>query len=130
MRSDDDDEPYGVFPELFHLRAATEKFPADKSLSGAYFEFFSGDSRSRMIGCKEAMPLEMRKRDCLARLNAGKIREQGIKVSIQLRVLHEYSVECPAYAGIHGVPKKPNEELCGMLASLALVELVDISTLT
>ena len=63
------------------------------------------------------------------RLNAGRIKEQGTKRSIKLRVTHERTKASPSYAAIRGVPIKPDDELCALLALVAVVEIVEVAAL-
>jgi len=62
------------------------------------------------------------------RLNAGLIRKQGVATGQRLRVTHEPEDDCPPYAAIRGLPAKPLDELCALLAALSVVEAIDRAT--
>lgn len=115
-------------PEAFHLKLATAAMPAEDALSGVYYEWFDGTPAEKIKAGCHFIRITMKRKDALLRLNAGLIRQQGIARSKKLRVTNEPENECPPYATIHGIPKTPDDELCALLASLALIEAVDFAT--
>ena len=119
----------GVFPELFHLRPASDTRPQEKYLSSVYYEFFDGEPIARMKACCKAIPFTPKPKDGLVRLNVGRVKEQGKKVKKPLRVTHEGKAHSPAYAAIRGVPEKPHDELSSLIATLAVIETLEVSAL-
>jgi hypothetical protein len=67
----------GVHAEAFVLRPADAKFPEEKWLSGLYYEFFDGTHAEKMCACCHFIPIEMKGKDALCRMNVGAIKEQG-----------------------------------------------------
>ena len=116
-------------PEAFHLRPATATVPQERELSGVYYEWFDGTANEKMAAVGHFIGIEIKRKDALLRLNAGAIREQGESRNKKLRVSHEPGADCPPYATIRGLPKDPDDELCELLASLALIEAVEFSTI-
>jgi hypothetical protein len=119
----------GVFPEMFHLRAATPTRKQEEYLSAVYYEHFRGTPSERMKACRGGIQLSLTPKDALVRLNVKAVKEQGAKRKRSLRVTHEPSKECPSYAAIRQLPVEPDDELCNLLASLAVVEIVQVSAL-
>jgi hypothetical protein len=117
----------GVQPWAFELRPPSRDFPQEKTLSGVYYEFFDGDDQDKFRACYHFIKMEIKRKDVLVRMNAGLIREQGRKRSARLRVNHEPDNDCLAYAVIRGLPEKADDELCALLASLAVVETLEAS---
>jgi hypothetical protein len=125
-----DGEAVGVFPELFHLRPPTNEFPQETTLSAVYFEFFDGDHKMKSCHSSIAVALTPKPKDALVRLNVGLIKDQGEKRSRQLRVTHEPDEPAsPAYSVVRGIPVIPDDELNGLLATLAIIEIVEVRTL-
>jgi hypothetical protein len=127
-----DGEAVGVFPELFHLRPPANDFPQETTLSAVYFEFFDGDHNLKMKSCHSsiAIGLAPKPKDALVRLNVGLIKDQGEKRSRQLRVTHEPDEPAsPAYSVVRGIPVIPDDELNGLLATLAIIEIVEVRNL-
>jgi hypothetical protein len=127
-----DGEAVGVFPELFHLRSPRADFPQETTLSAVYFEFFDGDKQSRMRSCHSSISVGLtpKPKDGLVRLNVGLVKDQGEKRSRQLRVTHEPDEPIsPAYSVIRGIPITPDDELNLLLATLAIVEIVEVRLL-
>jgi hypothetical protein len=120
---------YGVQPGLFHLRPPAAERDQEKYLSASYYEFFAGNAASKLRACCKAIPFSPKKSDGMVRLNVGKVKEQGSKRSIKLRVTHEGKKASPSYSAIRGVPFKPDHQLCALLAYLAVVEIVEVGTL-
>jgi hypothetical protein len=129
LRRRSDDKAYGVQPDHFHLRSATADKPQEKYLSATYYEFFSSNAKNRMKACAAAITKTLKPKDGLVRLSVGQVKEQGAKRSIKLRVTHEPSRHSASYSTIRGVPFKPDEELCALLAHLAIVEIVEVKNL-
>jgi hypothetical protein len=117
------------YAEAFHLRPATQATTEEKELSGVYYEWFDGSPGEKLKASCHFIGLSMKRKDALLRLRAGLIREHGIARSLKLRVLHEPTSECPPYSSIRGLPKPPDDELCSLLATLAVVEAVDLTVL-
>jgi hypothetical protein len=117
-----------VYPEAFHLRLASPGYEKEDYLSAIYYEYFDGSPAQRMKACCEALPLKANAKDGLMRLNVGLIKEQGKKRDRNLRVTHEPEPSCPAYAAVRGVPEKTDDELAGLLASLAIIETLEVVT--
>lgn len=116
-------------PEAFHLRPATETMPEEKELSGVYYEWFDGSPEEKLKASCHFIRLSMKRKDAVLRLKAGSIREQGNARSLRLRVLHEPDKECPPYSSIRGLPKPPDQELCSLLATLSVIEAIDLTAL-
>ena len=116
-----------VYPWTFELRTASEHYPQEKWLSGQYYEFFEGTKEEKLHACCHFIPIEMKKRDALLRMNVGAIKEQATKRS--LRVTHEPEPQSPGYAAIHGMPQKADDELCTLLATLAVSEILEMSSI-
>jgi hypothetical protein len=117
------------YPDFFHLRPATDKLPAEDSLSGVYYEWFDGSGAEKMKACCHFIGMEIKRKDALLRLNSGLIREQGISIGRRLRVTHEPEADCPPYAAIRGLALEPNNKLCALLAELSVVEALERSTI-
>jgi hypothetical protein len=115
------------WPEAFHLKPASEKYPAEDSLSGVYYEWFDGPPSEKLQACCHFILISMKRKDALLRLNAGSVRAQGQARSVRLRVLHEPSDDCEPYSAIRGLSQTPDNELCSLLASLSLIEAVDFA---
>jgi len=118
-----------VYPEAFELRPPSAEFGQEKTLSGVYYEFFDGDAAQKICASCHFIQISMKPKDVLVRMNAGLIKEQGRKRSIPLRVTHEPEIDCLAYAAIHGMPVKADDELCGLLKSLAVLEICEVSSI-
>jgi hypothetical protein len=118
-----------VHPAAFELRASSKDFRQEKTLSGVYYEFFDGDAAEKICACYHFIKMEMKAKDVLIRMNARLVREQGKNRSIPLRVTHEPDKDCLAYAAIHGMPVKADDELNGLLQSLAVLEICEISSI-
>jgi hypothetical protein len=116
-------------PEAFHLKPPTSKYPQEEWLSAIYYEWLEGTPFEKLAAAVNYIQIEMKRKDALLRLNAGSIREQGSQRSIKLRVSHEADGTCPPYATIRGVPIDPDDELCRLLSTLALVEAVEVSAI-
>jgi hypothetical protein len=122
----------GVYPYAFSLRPADSKFPEEKWLSGLYYEFFDGTHAEKMCACCHFIPIEMKKKDALCRMNIGKIKEQGQKRSRSLRVMHQPEKDSLGYAAVHGLPKSsdpPDDELLLLLSTLAILETAEITAI-
>jgi hypothetical protein len=120
------DEIKGVFPEAFHLRPATQSRRQETYLSAIYYEHFA--AQGRMKACCAALPLTPKDKDGLMRLSVKGIKEQGARKSITIRVTHEPTKTCAAYSAIRGLPIDNDDELAGLLATLALIETVQVSS--
>jgi hypothetical protein len=118
-----------VHPEAFELRAASGKYTQEKTLSGVYYEFCDGNSAEKLCACCHFIQIEVKPKDVLIRMNAALIREQGKKRSRSLRVTHEPDNDCLAYAAVHGIPVIADDELNGLLKSLAVLEICEISSI-
>lgn len=120
----------GIFPTAFTLRAADDRFDAEKWLSGQYDEYFDGSFAERLCACCHFIPIDMKRKDAIGRMNVGELKEAGKKRSKALRVLHQPDADVgPAYAGLHGLPKAEDDcddELLTLLAELAFIELVQV----
>lgn len=118
------------YPNAFHLRPASKDFPEpEKTLSGVYYEWFQGNDIEKMRASCHFIPITMKGKDALLRLNAGKIRAQGIMQSVKLRVTHEPAQDCPPYSAIRGMPQKPDDKLCLLLSSLTIVDAVECASI-
>lgn len=115
--------PIGIHPAAFKLRPPTPKFPQEKTISGVYYEFFDGSAGEKLCACYHFIQLEIKPKDALVRMRTGLIKEQGKKRSRTLRVRHEPFAECKAYSALHGLPVDADEELCALLAAVAVVEI-------
>jgi len=115
-----------IHAEAFELRPPTKSFPQEKTLSGVYYEFCDGTAGEKICACCHFIQIEVKPKDVLIRMNAKLIREQGQKRSMPLRVTHGPEKDCLAYAAIHGLPVKPDDELNGLLKSLAVLEICEI----
>jgi hypothetical protein len=82
---------------------------------------------ARRIAPVGKRPLKAKGKDGLMRLNAGLIREQGKKRERSLRVTHEPAPACASYAAIRGLPEKTDHELAGLLASMAILETLEVA---
>lgn len=125
----DEGEIIGVFPELFHLRPASPTREQEKYLSAVYYEYFNGSSALQMAKCRDALPLTPKPKDALVRLSALSVREQGKKRKLSLRVTHEAKRRAAAYAAIRGIPIVPDQQLSGLLANFAVVEVIEVSSI-
>jgi len=65
-------------------------------------------------------------KDALVRLSVLKIKEQGLTRSRTLRVTHEPNKKCPAYSAIRGLPIVSDDQLCALLAQLAVTEIKQV----
>ena len=122
----------GVHAEAFVLRPADAKFPEEKWLSGLYYEFFDGTHAEKMCACCHFIPIEMKRKDALCRMNVGAIKEQGQRRTRSLRVMHQPEKDSLGYAAIHGLPRSsdpPDDELALLLATLAILETAEITTI-
>jgi hypothetical protein len=115
-------------PEAFHLRPATATMPAEQTLSGVYYEWFDGSVEEKLIASYHFIQMKIKRKDALLRQNAALIRKQGDARSKKLRVTHEPDNLCPPYAAIRGLPRPPDDELCTLLATLTLIEAIEVST--
>lgn len=129
LRRRESGRPYGVFPEHFHLRPASTTRQQERYLSSIYYETFPGTALDKMRACSKAIPFVPNKKDAMVRLNVRSTKAQGAKRSIKLRVMHEPKKVSPSYSAIRGLPIKPDHELCGLLATMAVVEIVEVSVL-
>jgi hypothetical protein len=118
----------GVHPEAFDLRPATATRARETYLSALYFEHFSADHLARMKACCEALPLVPKNRDGLMRLQVKSIKEQCMKKMVAIRVTHEPKKHCTGYAAIRGLPLDNDRELAELLATVALLEIVEVIT--
>jgi hypothetical protein len=116
-------------PEAFHLRQASATLGAEKELSGVHYEWFEGTQDEKMSASCHFIRVSMKRKDALLRLNSGLIKKQGAERSIKLRVTHEPDDECPPYAAIHGLPAPPDDTLCGLLASLSVIDAIDLTAI-
>ncbi len=80
-----------------------------------------------MTACCEALPITPKDKDGLMRLNVKSIKEQGTKKNVTIRVTHEPKRTCAAYSAIRGLPIDNDNELAGLLATLALIETIQVS---
>jgi len=112
------------YPEAFHLKHATDQFPAEEWLSGIYYEWCDGSPDEKMAACSQFISIKIKPKDALLRMNAGLIRKQGESVNRRLRVTHEPIPECSSYAAIRGLALEPETSLCQLLAQLAVVETI------
>ena len=119
-----DRTPIGVFPDFFHLRDANPpvRLQPEKYLSAVYFEVSGASDQARWLNSKASL-FKAGKGEAYARLNAGRMKAQGVKVNIPLRVTHEPTATTPNYATIRGLPSKPDGRLTNLLASLSVVEM-------
>ena len=118
-----------VYPWAFQLRPASENYPQEKTLSGLYYEFFDGTKAEKLYACCHFIPIEMKRRDALLKMNVGLIKQQGTKRSRSLRVVHQLEVQSPGYAAILGLPEKADDELLALLVALAIVEISEICSI-
>lgn len=121
----------GVFPSAFSLRPADDRFPEERWLSGQYFEFYDGTDAERLCACCHFIPIEMKRKDALCKMQVGAIKAEGAKRGKSLRVFHQPDKESPGgYAGLHGLPKASepiDDELLSLLATLAALETLEIA---
>jgi hypothetical protein len=117
-----------IFPWAFALRPADNVYPQEKWLSGQYLEFYDGTKDEKLCACCHFIPMEMKKRDALVRMNVALIKEQGQKRSRSLRVTHEPQPLSPGYSALHGLSENTDDELCNLLANLAIAEITEISS--
>lgn len=110
------------WPEAFHLKPATDTLPAEDYLSGVYYEWCEGAPDEKMAACTQFIPMKIKGKDALIRMNAGAVKAQRTAATPRLRVTHESSPECPPYATIRGQTLEPDNELCQLLIKLAIVE--------
>src|SRR4051794_14038494 len=61
----------GIHPEAFLLRPADSKYPEEKWLSGLYYEAFDGTHSEKMRASCHFIPIEMKRKDALCRMNVG-----------------------------------------------------------
>jgi hypothetical protein len=61
-------------------------------------------------------------------MNAGLVRAQGKERSRALRVTHEPYSDCLAYAAIRGLPTETDHELCGLLKTFAVLEVLEVAS--
>lgn len=116
-----------VYPAAFELRSATSERPQEEYLSAIYYEFFDRDSPAEQLNaCCKALPLTPKAMDGLIRLQVKRIKAQGTKCRKSLRVTHEPKKHCEAYSAIRGLPQKTDDELTGLLAAQAVVEIVEV----
>jgi hypothetical protein len=118
-----------VYPWALELRPPSKDYTQEKTLSGVYYEFFDGDKSEKVCACYHFIKIEIKAKDALVRMGVGSIKEQGSKRSRSLRVTHEPDKDCLAYAAIHGLPTEPDDELSSLLASLAILEILEVSTI-
>jgi hypothetical protein len=118
-----------VFPWAFELRPPSKNYPQEKTLSGVYYEFFDGNKFEKDLACYHFIQIEIKRRDALVRMGVASIKEQGKRRSRSLRVIHLPDGSCPAYAAIHGLPDKADDELSSLLASIAVVEILEVATI-
>lgn len=116
------------YPEAFHLRGPTNLFPQEETISGVYYEWFDGTAHQKLQASVHFIDMSMKRKDALIRMNAGRIRKQGTEVGRKLRVTNEPEEDCPPYSAIRGLPVEPDQKLCALLASMTLVEAVDLGT--
>lgn len=110
------------YPAAFHLRPASATHPADETLSGVHYEWFDGSPNDKLHASGHFIAMEMKRKDALIRLNSGAIKKQGVDCNRKLRVTCNPQQNCEPYAEIRGLPAVPDEKLCGLLASMALIE--------
>lgn len=116
---DSEGRPIGVFGDAFALREN------ETYLSTGWVEFFRGNRAEQLSQVRNAMAggREIKGKDGLAVMNAGRIVEAGRTRSVRLRVLHEPKSDNPAYAAIRGVPRE-HHELFEALATETVLEVV------
>jgi hypothetical protein len=127
---------------LFFKLCMRDRRPANNSSLGLFalrrvstepgaghYEFFDGSAAEKMCASYHFIDISMKLKDVLIRMNAGLTREQGQERSIPLRVTHKSEKNCLAYAAIHGLPPTADDELCGLLKSLAIIEICQISAI-
>jgi len=118
-----------VFSEAFHLRKATADREQEKYLSAIYYEYFDGEHPARMKACCGALAFKPKAKDGLIRMQARAVKEQGKKRDLSLRVTHEPKDHSPAYAAIRGIPIETDDELSDLLATVAVLEVIEVSSL-
>jgi hypothetical protein len=119
----------GVWPWAFELRKPSKGFPQEKTVSGVYYEYFDGTPDERARACYHFIQQEIKRKDALVRMGVGLIKDQGRKRSSSLRVTHEPDKQCLGYAAIHGLSPKTDDALCALLASLAVVQILEVSNI-
>ena len=117
----------GIHPTAFLLRSANPPLrpEPEKYLSCNYYESFVGTAAEMMKCCCQALSFEPKKEDGLVRLNVAKIKSCFQKYSTPVRVTHEAKAANPSYAAIR--PGKIDNPIAGILATLAVVEMVSVS---
>jgi hypothetical protein len=106
----------GVYPQAFLLRPAKPpiRLEPETYLSCNYYEHFIGAAAAMMKSCWDTM----------IRLNVGRIKSCFKKYSVGVRVTHEPKRNNPSYAAIR--PGKIDDPIAGVLATVAVVELVGV----
>ena len=116
-----------IHPTAFHLRPANPPLrpEPEKYLSCNYYEYFVGTAAEMMKCCCQALSFNPKKDDGMVRLNVAKIKSCFQKYSTPVRVTHEPKPASPSYAAIR--PGKIDNPIAGVLATLAVVEMVSVS---
>jgi len=108
-----------VWPDAFLLRPATKEKPEEDYLSSDYFEHFSGTAEQILEQCRSACKIvNIKNDDQLAQLNVGKMKEQGDKRKLNIKVLHQGTKSRPSYAGVYGLPSPTQESEALAVAQL------------
>jgi hypothetical protein len=116
----------GVYPQAFLLRPAKPpiRLEPETYLSCNYYEHFIGAAAAMMKSCCEALAFQPKPLDTMIRLNVGRIKSCFKKYSVGVRVTHEPKRNNPSYAAIR--PGKIDDPIAGVLATVAVVELVGV----
>lgn len=117
----------GMHPAAFNLRPANPPVrpEAEKYLSCTYYEHFVGSAAEMMKRCCQALSFRPKENDGMIRLNVAKIKTCFQKYSTPVRITHEPKPASPSYAAIR--PGKIDNPIAGLLATLAVVEMVSVS---
>ena len=71
-------KPIGIQPWAFALRKPNASHPEqERTVSGVYYEFFDGTAEEKMYASFHFIDMVIKKKEVLARLEAGPIKAQG-----------------------------------------------------
>jgi hypothetical protein len=117
----------GVHPAAFLLRPANPPLrpEPEKYLSCDYYGHFAGTPTEKMKRCCLSLAFEPKPVDAMARLNVGQIKNCFNKYAVGVRVTHEPSRRSDSYSAIR--PAKIDNQIAGMLATVAVVEVVAVA---